>query len=366
MDATFTGGNRYDWQAMSDYAAKLSGPEGTLIDRGLGCDMERYAEIKAMLGGATSLVGSFSPTDADPHRNDCDRGLARNLDFYSGLYSSDMNAEPLDYEVFPFEIAYPKAQSIRDSMSSGKLKALLLHVSEGKDASAAREFRMLKARGFLRPGVSIIHGVALQEAQFHEMSSNGVGLIWSPHSNLVLYGKTADVASARAAGVTMAIAPDWSPSGSNSMVEELQYAYKWQASQGTRTFEAADLVQMATGSAARLAGASDKIGSLASGMAADIVVFPRKGESPWMALLDAEPGSVRLVIVGGRPVLGDPDLMQKLTPSRKFDSITVCKHNKSLNLDGATGGESWSDIEGHLKTELTQLQISLAELAECK
>ena len=76
--------NRYDWQAMPDYSAKLSGPEGKLIDRGLGCDMERYAEIKAMLGGATSVVGSFSPTDADPHRNDCDRGLARNLDFFSG------------------------------------------------------------------------------------------------------------------------------------------------------------------------------------------------------------------------------------------------------------------------------------------
>lgn len=91
-----------------------------------------------MLGGATSVVGSFSPTDADPHRNDCDRGLARNLDFFSGLYSQDMNAEPVDYEVFYFEIPTTKAQTIRDSLSSGKLKALLIHVSEGQDASAAR------------------------------------------------------------------------------------------------------------------------------------------------------------------------------------------------------------------------------------
>src|SRR5579864_4133467 len=86
-------GNRYDWQAMPEYAARLSGPEATMVKDGLGCAMERYAEIKAMVGGATSVVGSFSPTDNDPHRNDCDKGLARNLDFASGLYSQNVNQE---------------------------------------------------------------------------------------------------------------------------------------------------------------------------------------------------------------------------------------------------------------------------------
>ena len=359
-------GNRYDWQALKDYTDKLSGPEAKLIDRGLGCDMERYAEIKAMLGGATSVVGSFSPTDADPHRNDCDRGLARNLDFFSGLYSQEMNAEPVDYEVFPFEIPSAKAQSIRDSLSSGKLKALLIHVSEGQDASAAREYRMLKASGFLRPGVSIIHGVALQKAQFQEMAGNGVGLIWSPHSNIALYGKTVDIDSAKVAGVTIAIAPDWSPSGSNGMVEELQYASQWNRAQPQKIFDPQDFVQMATVNAAKLAGASDKIGSLATGMAADLAIFPPKGDSPWTALLDADPGSVRLVVVAGKPLLGDPDLMKKLLPARKFETIAVCQHDKSLNLEGETGGESWSEIYSNLTRELGNVNSSLSELAKCK
>jgi 5-methylthioadenosine/S-adenosylhomocysteine deaminase len=359
-------GNRYDWQAMDDYTAKLSGPEGSMIDRGLGCDMERYAEIKAMLGGATSVVGSFSPTDADPHRNDCDRGLARNLDYFSGLYSQDMNAEPVDYEVFPFEIASAKAQSIRDSLSSGKLKALLIHVAEGEDASAAREYRMLKASGFLRPGVSIIHGVALGKAQFGEMAMNGVGLIWSPHSNIALYAKTVDIAAAKAAGLTIAIAPDWSPSGSNGIVEELQYASQWNSSQSQKIFDPADFLQMATVNAAKLAGASDKIGSLATGMAADLVVFPPKGDSPWTAILDADPGSIALVVVAGKPIVGDTDLMKKLLPSKKFDTVSVCQHDKSLNLEGETGGESWKDIQANLTRELQNVNSSLSELAKCK
>lgn len=359
-------GNRYDWEAMPDYSTKLSGPVATLIGRGLGCDMERYAEIKAMLGGATSVVGSFSPTDADPHRNDCDRGLARNLDFFSGLYSQEMNAEPVDCEVFPFEIPSAKAQSIRDSLSSGKLKALLIHVSEGQDASAAREYRMLEASGFLRPGVSIIHGVALHKAQFQEMAGNGVGLIWSPHSNIALYGKTADIAAAKAAGLTIAVAPDWSPSGSNGMVEELQYASQWNNGQQQPIFDPQGFVQMATVNPAKLAGASDKIGSLAAGMAADMVVFPKKGDSAWTALLDADPGSIRLVLVAGKAKLGDPDLMKKLLPGRKFDTVTVCQHDKTLNLESETAGESWNEIVTNLRRELQKVNSSLSELVKCK
>jgi len=277
-----------------------------------------------------------------------------------------MNAEPVDYEVFPFEIALPKAQTIRESLSSGKLKALLIHVSEGQDASAGREFRMLKASGFLRPGVSIIHGVALQRAQFGEMATNAVGLIWSPHSNIALYGKTVDIGSAKAASVTIAIAPDWSPSGSNGMVEELQYASQWNSQQAQKIFDAPEFVQMATLNAAKLAGAGDKIGSLAAGMTADIVVFPKKGDSPWTAILDADPGSIRLVLVGGKAKLGDPDLMKKLLPTQRFETVSVCQHDKSLNLDGDTGGESWNELQTNLARELQNVNSSLSELVKCK
>ena len=73
--------------------------------------------------------------------------------------------------------------------------------------------------------------------------------------------------------MTIAIAPDWSPSGSNGMVEELQFASQWNGKQAQKIFDPPDFVQIATANAAKLAAASDKIGSLAAGMAAAIVVF---------------------------------------------------------------------------------------------
>jgi 5-methylthioadenosine/S-adenosylhomocysteine deaminase len=357
-------GNRYDWQALDDYRNKLSGPEQRLIDRGVGCDMERYAEIKALLGGTTSVTGSFSPTDTDPTRNACDRGLARNLDFASDLYSQVLNAEPLEYDVFPFELPVPKAQAVRDNLCSGKLKAALFHVAEGKDASAAREFRILRAAGLIRPGVSVIHGVALVAGDFQEMAVNRVGLIWSPRSNFELYEKTTDVAAAKAANVTIAIAPDWSPSGSNNLLEELRYIHSAK-SPAPKIFSDKELVQMVTTNPAKLAGASDRIGSLTQGMAADIAVLPKRGNSPLLSLLDAEPGAIRLAIVGGRPILGDPAIMQELLPGRKLDSLVVCKKEKSLNIAGDVDGRTWAEITKHLQEELGVEKLSLAELQDC-
>lgn len=358
-------GDRYEWQALPDYGAKLSGPESILVSRGDGCDMERYAEVKAMIGGATSVVGSFSPSEADPRRNACDRGLARNLDYASGLYSRDLNHEPLDYEVFPLEIPAARAEAIRQSMSSGETKALLIHLSEGKDASAAREFKMIKARDFLRPGLSIIHGVALDESDFHEMAAKGVGLIWSPHSNLELYGVTTQVGLAKAAGLVIALAPDWSPSGSNSMLEELQYAEMWNSKQVSPILTNYDLFQMSTENPARLAGVSDKIGSLAVGYAADIVVLPRIPGSPLLALTHGAPGSVKLVLVGGKAMLGDPVLMHQLLPGRKLESLQVCGHTEDLNIANETNGESWKDIQLQLSSELARVNLHLADLADC-
>jgi hypothetical protein len=355
--------NRYDWQALDDYKKMLSGPEQRLIERGAGCDMERYAEIKALLGGATALVGSYSPTDSDPKRNECDRGLARNLDFASGLYSQEINSEPLEYDVFPFELPVSKAQSVRDGLSLGKLKAALFHVAEGKDASAAREFRMFKAAGLLRPGVSVIHGVGLGATDFQDMAANNVGLIWSPRSNFELYAKTTDVAAAKTANVLIAVAPDWSPSGSNNLLEELRYIHS--NASVPKVFSDAELVRMVTTNPAKLAGASDRIGGLTAGMVADIAILPKRGASALAAVVDAEPGTIKLVIVGGKPILGDATFMEELLPGQRLDAMTVCRHEKSLNIAGDTGGRRWSQIVGYLTAELKRENLTLAELQDC-
>jgi cytosine/adenosine deaminase-related metal-dependent hydrolase len=101
----------------------------------------------------------------------------------------------------------------RHQLADGSLACLLIHVAEGSptDASAHREFKILKAQGLLRKGVAVIHGVAFRQEDFEDMAANGVALVWSPGSNYELYGATTRIQAAKSAGVTIALAPDWSP-----------------------------------------------------------------------------------------------------------------------------------------------------------
>ena len=47
--------NRYEWQEDPEYALRLGGPHYAMIDAGFGCDMIQYAEIKALVNGATAV-----------------------------------------------------------------------------------------------------------------------------------------------------------------------------------------------------------------------------------------------------------------------------------------------------------------------
>ena len=53
-------GNRYDWQQKPIYNTLLESPHAGMVADGLECEMERYAEVKALSEGETSVVGSLA------------------------------------------------------------------------------------------------------------------------------------------------------------------------------------------------------------------------------------------------------------------------------------------------------------------
>jgi 5-methylthioadenosine/S-adenosylhomocysteine deaminase len=357
--------NRYEWQQLPMYGIALSTPHAQLPQ--WGCAMNRFAEVKAITEGETSVVGSLA------NDNKCIEGLARNLDFYSGFYQpGELGKEKLKYDVFPLRLDPQSVVKTNEALDKTELTAFIVHIAEGKptDAGSLGEFSGLVARGFLRSGVSIIHGVALGQNEFHLMAEKNVGLIWAPRSNLELYGATADVAAALKEQVKIALSPDWSATGSQGMLEELVFANTWNVGQAPPPFSKKELVRMATEYPAQLAGLSDKIGMLKPGLYADILVLQKKRADAYDSIVHSHPEDASLVVINGDPVYGKPELMKALLPSEKLETFPVCGVDRAIyfgsetKLQGAPA-KTWKQTTAELSEGLRDWGSSLGPIADC-
>ncbi len=348
-------GSRYDWQQKPVYNTLMSAPYAGMVKLGMACDMERYAEIKAITEGETSLVGGLQQS--------CSDGLARNLDYDPELGSS---TGKIIYNVFPFQMNEAQLAEAKAALAATPRGSLLIHVAEGgpNDASASREFTMLKGRGLLLPGVSVIHGVGIKPENFVEMAKAGVGFVWSPRSNIELYGDTARVAAAKAGGVQMAIAPDWSPTGSDGTLGELNYASRWNQGQAPPQtpplLTERDLVLMATSTPAAMVGLTGHIGSLTAGNAADLIVVRQTGDDAYWSLTHTAPQDLELVVIGGQAIYGDAALMKQIGVTHGED-FELCGAKKTILLTG----KSLADTEKVLSHAMNEFGRTLAPISEC-
>src|SRR5262249_838975 len=128
-----------------------------------------------------------------------------------------------------------------------------------------------------------IHCVALTPADFAIMAQRGASMVWSPLSNLLLYGQTADVAAAKRAGLRIGLGADWPTTGSRNLLGELKAAKAHSDVLGG-AFSDEELVAMATVNPARMLGWSRVLGSLEPGKYADVVVFDGVSGDPYTNL----------------------------------------------------------------------------------
>ncbi len=87
---------------------------------------------------------------------------------------------------------------IDDASAIPPLSVYLPHVAEGIEEAARNEYRCsapapAAGSNLLNRQTAIIHGVGLTAAEIGDMASRGTDLIWSPRSNIALYGDTAMV-----------------------------------------------------------------------------------------------------------------------------------------------------------------------------
>jgi len=332
------------------------------------CDMNAWGELRALVGGTTSIMATRSFA--------CIHGLVRNLDFNSGFYgTTELDREHI-FNAAGFQLPPPSdvagraafVQVARFLIANPFYEALAMHVAEGTDAYAEEQFTFLQSRGLLNPKGILIHGISLGASDFQAMAATGTALVWSPRSNRDLYGTTANIAAALDAGIEIALAPDWAITGSSNMLDEIKTAAQWNREHLGGRLTDRQLVDMVTSVPAHVAGVDDEVGFIRPGLRADLLVIGGGDDDddvdPYRRVVDATPKDVRLVVIDGVPLYGDRELVQSFWDQDDLEEVAVSGARKSLATPAAA--VLVADLATRLQAALKLEGSSLAPLTEAR
>jgi len=331
--------NRGQWGDNYDYQPSITWMKNNVQQNsrwGMATEQMKYAEVQAIAGGVTAVQGSPSGQDA------WDSTLSRNVELWNFGKDNIVTCAVCSW----YESGYNVDGKIAD-FNDGDIEAWFIHMSEGVDQTSRDEFDLLNSKGLLAEPTVIIHGTALTPSQFETMGAVGSKLVWSPLSNLLLYGNTTDVRAADKAGVKISLAPDWGPSGSKNSMHELKVADLWNSEIMDSYFTNYQMVEMVTSNPAAAAEWQDHVGQIKADMVADLVVIDTFHDDPYRNLIEAIDADVRLTVVNGKALFGDQDIMTALKGD-DWEPITGGGVSKALDITSSTvvdGSQTWAEIE---------------------
>ena len=293
--------------------------------------------LKNMLAGVTT-VAHHNPVYREIGRFCAVRVVKR----FGWAHSYEMESQPAGAR------GEPGGDMVARHRATDPNEPFIVHLAEGTDAAARAEFDRFDADGCLTPNAVLVHGVALTPAQQRRMIDAGSGLVWCPASNLFLFGETPDVRPLLADAATrgrVALASDSRLSGARDLLDEVRVAHD------AMSMPAKDLLHLVTTGPAELLRLPNA-GHIATGKPADFTVLPHHAPDAAGALLRATRKDVRLVMVGGRPLVADADFSrvfrERRVPTRMVtvdDATKVMDASVARLLERSPIGEDGVEVE---------------------
>lgn len=288
-------------------------------------DGVRWNELRQVFGGTTSIVGSGH---AD--------GMARNLDDVAAAEFA-LGFKALDYEVFMLgDSSGANAHNIPASCGwayklseteVGNLHSLVTHSSEGIDDRSRAEFQCQRssfggARDFVEKNTAHVHVIAANAADYYDMARDHTALLWSPRSNISLFGNTSEAQVLHRLGGTVAVGTDWTYTGSATSLRELACVDELNRTYLAHAFTDEDMWKMVTINGAIASRSDDLTGSIAVGKLADLAIFHADAGETYRAIIAAGDADVALVVRDGDVLYGEADVVAGLDNS--CEELSVC------------------------------------------
>jgi C-terminal processing protease CtpA/Prc len=287
--------NRGQWSRIRGYKTNVQGPMQTLGKTpGFPEAIVKYVECKSLVGGVTTSQGVTLANSRI--RKKFFHGAIRNVE-----ETNEASLPEVMTRIGDVTGRAGEAAAFKNRLSD--TKTTLLHLSEGVDERANSFFQNLKISDnnwAITNKLNGIHCTGLNPEDFEIMASYGGTMTWSPFSNILLYGGTADIKAAKDNGILIALGSDWSPSGSKNLLEEIKVAKEVSNHQGG-VFSNIELVQMATINPAKILGWDQMLGSIEVGKKADFVVINGYNGDPYNNLIEATERNIYGAFINGVP-----------------------------------------------------------------
>jgi hypothetical protein len=183
-----------------------------------------------------------------------------------------------------------------------------IHLAEGTDEVAAGEYQRLKALGCIDANTVFIHGVGITADDVIDACAPpdsygvGTGLVWCPSTNFFLLNTTVEDGHWLIVHVgNMILGSDSRLTADGDLLDEMRLAAK--------IYDANEAMWMVSGESARILRMKN-IGHLNIDAKADVIAIKTTNNFEYN-LCNSHRADLALVVKGGVPQIGDPDMMAK-------------------------------------------------------
>ena len=164
----FPFGHRDEWGTCYEYTNEWKSCRNALrsaISDSTADVVTKYGECLELMAGCVAIQGQ-SNSDAEHTHPDV---ILFNVEQFPARTWND---------IFPWESTTSDRTNLLAQIAGGAVNATIIHLCEGTDTVARAQFATWKGWGMLNSTVAIIHGAALQAADFADMSAAGAKLVW--------------------------------------------------------------------------------------------------------------------------------------------------------------------------------------------
>lgn len=277
--------------------------------------------LKNLLCGATT-VAHHNPPHKCLFRKDFPVRVLKN---YGWAHSLHFNTEQ---------------EIVQSYRSTPKDWPWFIHLAEGTDEVAAGEYQRLKALGCVGKNTVIVHGVGLSsedvaDAHFttagidHTGHGSQIPVVWCPTTNLYLLAKTGHARMGWNTGVFLG--SDSRLTAEGDLLDEMRFASEFYSKSSVATGDDIALWMATETTFKSNWKLKNEMIPLRSEKSADFTVI-RTTSYPVKSLCNSRRADLALVIKGGVPQMGDPEVMAKF-PHIQTVGATLDGKVKAIHID---------------------------------